>query len=350
MPAYLTAEQLLAYLPEDLYYDNLWRVLGTFAKAFVADTITAQCGTLLDLRNIRTREHSVCKERAAVRSVDLSQFKKDTLGQRLPSSDQAGTDAEARTDVLISADEYALQHAMHQTPAVVFVAHLHGTTDALQTVHAVIKSIDLRDRDEWGVLRAGAIPKTADEGLQQGLGLLAEFGTGDATKAAFVLHVFFPYLTTLAKSEEDLDCWKPSPRAQLVSVMGMSDEELADYFNEEAELRSSNGTLSTLRLLRKMHLSSGVKNHDVTDIYRVFTNYIATLPEEIDEAAHHSLVAGEKVSLDVVIALLDALGEWLEQAEEDDAEVAAKALNANMKRMQDTVLGLSERVVPADKK
>jgi len=89
MPAYLKPDELSIYLPEDLSFDTLWPVIGTFTKAFIAQTITSLCGTEIDQNNISTREHAVCEERAKARAGSVSRYKQDTKSERTSASTEA---------------------------------------------------------------------------------------------------------------------------------------------------------------------------------------------------------------------------------------------------------------------
>lgn len=366
LPGYLTPEQLLVYLPEDLYFDNLWRILGTFTKMYIGTTLTALCDTLIDTQNIRTREWSACSERAKLLDRTASQYMHDTEERRRPSSAQAGTDAEARADGLINADDYHRQRAMHQTLAALFTAYSHGleATIVLRKVSGLIKKLFFRDKDRWHNARTreflvqsyGATTATEKkEALQRALSLLANFGGSEPLGAQCILRAFLPYLQAIdevdsdvkrrlgivhqylerteIRSMEGLQDWKPSPSGQALSEAGSSSQAWVDIFRPEEELANRQDALATLDVLRGVQTSSVADVQEVADIYGIFTDQGIDLPDGLSVAICTSLAAGNMVALNVAVLLLDAVGDWLSEASAGEAKWASGAFEASMRKM-----------------
>ncbi|KAK5133054.1 hypothetical protein LTR08_008259 [Meristemomyces frigidus] len=379
MPAYLTPEQLLVYLPEDLYYDTLWRVIGTFSRKFISETITAQCATMIDRGNITTRERVACEARAKQEGCSLAQYMKDFGDQRKPSSAGAATEAEVRAGELVESADFEGLHAMHQALAALHVGSIHSAANSYRAIYELAQVLGMEDpwysSADIEALLARSDASTPGEEmpglLQQSLGQVAVGGESQRIKASSIVQSLLPYLRSLADENADVKrrvavidrcltkigtdaASEPKHRTSTssvhpASVLGLSDEELVDFFKAEAERSGDGDALGTLELLRDIHLRSDMGVREAGDLYKLFAEHDIEVPEEVVESTRVLLEAGETVPLDVVLVLLDAVGEWVEQADGEAAREVDVVLKGNMGWMMDPVLAFFEGVDGSEK-
>ena len=149
LPAYLTPEELVAYFPEDLYYDNYLRAIPSFSQKLLAKILTERCGYGKEVttNNLNQRELRACKKAAGEPGVTLQTYKALQTTELRPESARAAEEAETRYERLMLANVYRSQLALHQSLAAMYVylQRVESKTDIMKKIRHLAEQYVVAD-------------------------------------------------------------------------------------------------------------------------------------------------------------------------------------------------------------